>query len=239
LNIQQDRFRRTAGTAVSYADGVMVCPTESGAVIAIDLNNRSLLWGHRFAALAPGRPIPRPPGGGPAGLIPTGWHDGTAVISDGKVLLTPRYSKELHCIDLLTGKPIWTKPRGDGLYVAGVVDERVLVVGAGEVRSYQLADGKSAWKEPFALDGKTCGRGFLGGDKLYLPQADGRVLSITTKNGSLSGVSKIADGLVPGNLIGVGGVIISQGVHSVDAFPLPTFKAVGQVPPKTTAVASP
>jgi outer membrane protein assembly factor BamB len=236
LNIQQDRFRRTAGTAVSYADGVMVCPTESGAVIAIDLNNRSLLWGHRFAALAPGRPVIRPPGGGPAGLIPAGWHDGTAIISDGKVLLTPRYSKELHCIDLLTGKPIWTKPRGDGMYVAGVAGQRVFVVGAGEVRSYQLADGKAAWKEPFALNGKSCGRGFLGGENLYLPQADGRILSIETATGRLSGAAKIAGGLVPGNLIGVGGVIISQGVNSVDAFPLPKFKAAAHFPPRPTNV---
>ncbi len=47
-NISQDPERRAGGASPSFADGVLVCPTSAGAVVAVDLTSRSLLWGYQY-----------------------------------------------------------------------------------------------------------------------------------------------------------------------------------------------
>ena len=49
----QNPQRRLAGVSPSYSDGVLVCPTASGAIIAVDLTTRSLLWGYRYSGASP------------------------------------------------------------------------------------------------------------------------------------------------------------------------------------------
>ncbi len=51
-NIQQDPLRRLSGCSPSYADGVLICPTTAGAVVAVDLANRTLRWGYQYARMA-------------------------------------------------------------------------------------------------------------------------------------------------------------------------------------------
>ena len=46
--IQEDPQRRIIGISPSYADGILVCPTSTGALVAVDLATRSLLWGYRY-----------------------------------------------------------------------------------------------------------------------------------------------------------------------------------------------
>ncbi|MFO0900960.1 MAG: hypothetical protein U0836_26325 [Pirellulales bacterium] len=41
------------GARVTYADGVLVCPTSAGAVVAVDLASRSLLWGYHYPRTRP------------------------------------------------------------------------------------------------------------------------------------------------------------------------------------------
>ena len=54
-NITQDPIRRLAGVSPSYSDGVLICPTGAGCVVAVDLATRSLLWGYIYSH--PGEPI--------------------------------------------------------------------------------------------------------------------------------------------------------------------------------------
>ena len=35
-----------------YADGILVCPTYSGAIVGYDLATRSFLWGYRYTEKA-------------------------------------------------------------------------------------------------------------------------------------------------------------------------------------------
>ncbi|MGA2799007.1 MAG: PQQ-binding-like beta-propeller repeat protein, partial [Thermoguttaceae bacterium] len=39
-------IRRMSGISPSYADGILVCPTSTGALVAVELATRSLLWGY-------------------------------------------------------------------------------------------------------------------------------------------------------------------------------------------------
>ena len=58
-NIQNDLYRRLAGCTPSYADGVLVCPTAAGAIVAVDVANRSLLWGYRYVRPQPNYNVAR------------------------------------------------------------------------------------------------------------------------------------------------------------------------------------
>src|SRR5262249_18459982 len=43
-NLLLDGARRTWGAQPAHAEGVLVCPTNAGAVVAVDLASRGLLW---------------------------------------------------------------------------------------------------------------------------------------------------------------------------------------------------
>ena len=47
-NVFPDALRRIGGLSPSYADGILICPTGAGAVVAVDLATRSLRWGYRY-----------------------------------------------------------------------------------------------------------------------------------------------------------------------------------------------
>ena len=79
--------RRTGGATPSFADGVLVCPTSAGAIVAVDATTRNLLWGYQY---------PRSQPAGNLGAmrmqmypieqhIGDHWADGTVTIADGKV----------------------------------------------------------------------------------------------------------------------------------------------------------
>ena len=48
LNIVKDPYRRWAGMSPVYADGILVCPTCSDAVVGYDLATRSFSWGYHY-----------------------------------------------------------------------------------------------------------------------------------------------------------------------------------------------
>ena len=80
-NITQDPVRRLAGVSPSYSDGVLICPTGAGCVVAVDLATRSLLWGYIYQPprrtgrwdAAGGGIRSRPPSTMPTVPCPAGW----------------------------------------------------------------------------------------------------------------------------------------------------------------------
>jgi outer membrane protein assembly factor BamB len=219
--ISRDWSRRTSAAAVSYADGILVCNTDSGYVIGVNLTSQSLMWAYRYGSQSrppfPG-PFPRPQPQ-PNNRL-TDWFDHAAAISAGKVVITPRGSGEIHCLNLVDGSVVWKKPRGDGLYVAGIVNGRVLVVGRGSVRALHLKDGSPVWKSPAKIDVPS-GRGVIAGNRLLVPTRTEGIAVLDVATGELVTKTKLPNGRRPGNLVIAGGTIVSQGVDAVEAFPLP------------------
>ncbi|MBX9788019.1 MAG: PQQ-binding-like beta-propeller repeat protein [Pirellulales bacterium] len=228
LDVLQDPTRRLAGVAPSYSDGVLVCPTASGAIVAVDLTTRSLLWGYRYETnpAAQNQWWGRRMG---AMMMFAGrqreeidhWLDSSVTLSDGRVLATPVESNELHCLGLLDGEMIWKQPRGDNLYVAGVHQGKVILVGRSGVQALKLADGQPAWSQgpvPLPAGGLPSGRGFLSGDRYYLPLSTAEVAAIDLNEGRMVARSRSRKGRVPGNLVSYRGKVLSQGIDVIETY---------------------
>ena len=231
---RDSHVRRLAGLSPSLAEGVLVCPTGAGAVVAIDLATRTLLWAHEYpqprqagvAVLPNGFRVPRNGVGGQGFGSDSGserrlgrWLDSAPILSGGRVLLTPGESQELHCLDLRRGTTVWRVPRKDRLYVAGVVDGRAIVVGRRGVEALDLANGRPLWQRSFGTDhGSPSGRGILTASRLFVPLDTPEVLEIDLADGRIVGHSSARGTAVPGNLLAYRGEVISQAGDALDVF---------------------
>jgi outer membrane protein assembly factor BamB len=218
--VLQDAARRWAGASPSYADGVLVCPTTTGALVGFDLTRRSLLWGYRYGQNRSGNRMNM---GIPmvlSGPGPPRWIDGSVSIADGRVLATPAESESLYCLSLTDGGLLWKCPRNGDLYVACVDREKVVLVGRRAVRALHMVDGTPAWQRTIELPESSTpsGRGFLAGDRYFLPLSSAEVVGIDLQKGRIVQVAKSRKGDIPGNIICHRGKVISQALQSVDAY---------------------
>jgi len=234
IDNRDSHARRLAGLSPALAEGVLVCPTGAGAVVAIDLATRTLLWAHEYPqprqadvmVLPNGMRVARngPIGGGfggDGGREQRGghWLDSAPILAGGRVLLTPGESQELLCLDLRRGTTVWRLPRKDRLYVAGVVAGRAIVVGRRGVEALDLGNGRVVWQRPLVADqGSPSGRGILTANRLFLPLDTPEVLEVDLADGSIVSRSPARGNAVPGNLLAYRGEVISQGGDSLDVF---------------------
>ena len=211
-------MRRWAGMSPVYADGILVCPTYSGAIVGYDLATRSFLWGYRYTEKANESMMKmgyRPQYGDRVG-------GGIVAIGQRRVMLTPVDSPSLYCLDLLDGKLLWTCPRQpDDLYVACVTGDKVVVVDRSAVRAIQLTDGKPAWDGRlvnFPDGGRPSGVGLLADNDYLVPLGNGDIVTLDISAGNIVRLSKTRYGGLPGNLVCHQGTLISAGVEGVDCY---------------------
>lgn len=227
-SILEDPLRRNTGATPSYADGVLVCPTAVGAVVGVDLTTRSLLWGYQYPQEAHAdysRAVALKLRA--SGMLLEDmtanhrWVDSTATLAEGRVLLTPAESNELHCLDLVQGSLIWKRPREDGMYIGCVHEGRVLVVGRTSLRALDLATGEPVWSPdalPLPSGAMPSGRGFFNGELYFLPLGSGEVAAVRLRDGAIIARARSRTGSIPGNLICYQGAVISQGVGQLECF---------------------
>jgi len=238
-DIVSDLSRRIHAAHLAYGEGILVCPTNAGAIIGIDLATRGVAWVHAYREPAKPNPLERP-GFGPAGrplassALLNEWKDAPPVIVDGKVLFTSWDSKALHCLHLREGTLLWREARtAEDVYLAGVVDGKAIVVGKNQVRALQLTDGKEVWN--IANTGLPTGQGVASDNVYYLPvkktDKDPEIVAIDITRGaiqaSIPSRAKKASGQVQevGNLMFHEGQLISQTLDAVIGYPLAARKA--------------
>lgn len=221
LDLTAAPHRRTTGLVVTHADGILVCPTGTGIYVAVDVSNQTLLWARKFEPNAglPVVPLPGPIPAPPQPNARTDWQDDVVVATGDRVLLTPKLTNALHCVDLRTGRDLWEKPvkREDGLYLAGARDGRVVVVGTKNVRSIDLETGKPSWKAS-ATPGSPAGRGFVTETHAVLPVDTNEIAFVELASGRVTTKRAIPKGVDVGNLVPAGDRIVSQGTKSLDVF---------------------
>ncbi|MGE5193274.1 MAG: PQQ-binding-like beta-propeller repeat protein, partial [Deltaproteobacteria bacterium] len=218
--IEKDTGRRWWTAQVASGDGILVCPTTAGWLVAVDRVTHSLLWGYRSPVQGQ-----RPANGFGDNeamqmvqqtALGGAWSCAPPIIADGRIVYTPADAQVLVCLDEYTGKELWNKPRGNALYLAGVFNSQVVVVGRDAVTAYHLENGTQAWTSAVSLPS---GRGVAVAERLYLPLASGEVWSIDLKTGAIgdrwnlpSHVSSI------GNLAMYRGMLLSLDASGLTAF---------------------
>ena len=217
--ITLDWNRRLASASPSFADGVLVCPTAAGAIVAVDISSRTLLWGYTYINrnLRQARQFNGIPYNNSENQKQQ-WIDSTITISDGTVVATPPENNNLICLNLLTGKPHW-KPvaRTGDLYIGCIVDNVALVVGKSKVSSISLESGEAVWDEELLIDqGVVNGRGFRSENTYFVPISNKRLLQLDLDTGKI--LKKIELNEPFGNLVCFNDQVISQTPDAISVY---------------------
>lgn len=211
--IESDPIRRVAGAVPSYQDGILVCPTGAGAIVAIDLADRMIRWA---LAYDPNLEMTRSVLGRGRGLdvdqLMQRWFSGAAIIADNTVLVTPVESDRLYGIDLLTGRHRFSeKSRVHARYLAGARDGRYFVVSMDEISAFDINTGRLIWNSPREMlrGGQTIsGIGVFGADQYYLPTSTNELIAVSLADGKV--LERRTTQYPLGNLVAAGGELISQ-----------------------------
>ena len=219
--IRVNSLRRLAGATPSFADGVLVCPTSSGAIVAVDVATRSLMWGFQYDVLPRGGRIRHlnltssTRTGIPLG---TRWTDATVTLSQGNVILTPVESNYIYCVRLLDGNLRWKRQRDDNLFVACVHDGGVILVGKHTVTALDLDNGRDMWSASVTSSSGAMpsGRGYYDDKYYYFPTTARELIKVDLERGDV--VDRMSTGSILGNLICFDDCVISQNVDYLTSF---------------------
>ena len=216
--------RRLAGVSPSYADGKIVCMTGTGAVVAVDVSTHTLQWGYQYKRI--GKTTVVSDNAGYSSSLKDTWRDSQVTIANGKVILTPVLSRQMICLDLEDGLDVWFEEDGftsrlvnreSSLYLAGVNQDLLILVGTRDVRGINMFSGREAWRLLLEASDLPSGRGYIGKNSLYLPTSSRKVLRIDLVKGEIA--ESVTTSRILGNLSRVKGDVISHGVDHVASYP--------------------
>src|SRR5262249_22465291 len=227
--LQQHRFthdasRRLNAVHLAYGEGILVCPTNAGEILGVDLMSRTLAWAFPYREKPPNpAAFPKQFENQPQGAIAlsyANWKVSPPVIVDGKVVFTAPDSSAVHCINLRDGTEVWSAPQNDSdVFLAGVFGEKVVIVGKNSVRALQLKDGAAIWNHLLTGD-LPSGQGVASNNVYYLPLRKGEICAIDLERWQVKAHNRAgkpgAD--PPGNLVFYEGAVLSQTPTKVVAY---------------------
>ena len=229
LGIALDTQIRFKGYSPVLAGGVLLCPTGTGTIIAIDPATRSLVWESSFMGSLPSHIRYTPPSrfrGGRFYVQPkvnairrqNGWIGVSLIAVGGRALVTSYLTDELACIDLLDGKILWKMSRGNNLFLAGTYQENAILIGTHHVESISLSTGKKNWSQAIAQV-QPAAKGVRDGDRYHLPVSSGKILTFSLKDGRKLAESPLENkDRKLGNLVAAQGVLVSADIRGAFAF---------------------
>jgi outer membrane protein assembly factor BamB len=228
--VVRDVGRRLDAVSPAYGDGMLICATNAGVVLGVDLFHRGLAWAYVYREDV----LPQDPelGGwgfrgryGPRVLprLRKDWKAAAPVICGDRVIITAPDTAAVHCLDLRSGTLLWKAERvEDDVYLAGVVSDKVVIVGKQSCRALRLADGRPLWR---VQTGLPSGQGVIAGNMYYLPlktalpEKRPGVYAVDLDQGTILERIAAPPGELPGNLILHSDTIVSQSVLAVSSYP--------------------
>ncbi|MDR1964535.1 MAG: PQQ-binding-like beta-propeller repeat protein [Planctomycetaceae bacterium] len=163
---EMDPFRKYYGLIPSASDGMILCPTGIGLVVALDATTMVPVWCFSYLATEKEdsnvrnqlRQIRnRQFGGAVHGqndefrnlFALTGWQVPALMIDGNRVLVAPPDDPALYCLDLLTGKLLWQKKelkRENALYVACIRNGIAYIVTPESMLALKMESGEPVWE---------------------------------------------------------------------------------------------
>src|SRR5262245_46809362 len=155
------------------------------------------------------------------------WHASAPIIVGSKVVYTAFDSDTVECVDLHDGRPAWksaiNRQEGDQ-YVAGVFDEKVMIVGKGYVRFHSLATGQQIKDAvptgiPTGIGTPTEGLYFLPIKAAKDKSNEPGIVAIDPKTMQVKGTSRSRKKEIAGNLLFYEGDVYSITPTALSSFP--------------------
>lgn len=208
--IDEDLGRRWWPAQVAVSGGVIVCPTTLGWLVGVDRTSHNILWTHRYSPRQ--RKRGRNFGGRQTSVVQNStygqrWCPSAPMIVGDRVIYTPsEYTGELNsaqtsivCVNLSDGKRLWQQAKGNYRYLAGVFNNKPLLVGTSSISALSLEKGQVLWTRSIPqADGHPSGFGVAVEDRYHLPLSSGQLWTIDLKDGRPISKSYLAD--EPGRL---------------------------------------
>ena len=219
--VSSDERRFFRAYPLACADGIVICPTPAGVLVAVDALTGSLLWAQPCDDIEPRQErqrgmqmvTSRPEIANPAVVS-------LPVIAGGRVLYLPPQSTRLQCLDLRTGDRLWQTFREEhdrsSEHLATATDDVVLMIGR-RCRALRLDSGAETWSVRF--DSWPSGRGVRIGSQFLVPLTRGALSQIDLTTGRQVAVVNLPPDQRPGNLVVHRDVVVSMGPAQVAAFP--------------------
>ncbi|MBS0266101.1 MAG: PQQ-binding-like beta-propeller repeat protein [Planctomycetes bacterium] len=219
--VVSDQQRLGLACTPTYANGIVVCPTQAGVLVAVEALTGTLLWAvshdegesqqrQQMAAWLYQMRRPAAPAA----------YTSSPVIHGTRVFYLPPHSEFIHCVDLQRGVLNWRVRREDFEsataveYIGAVSDKTVLVVGRRRCRGLDPATGNEAWR--VRLGSSPSGHGVRQGSQYVIPLDRGEIVSLDLDSGRHSQMETGARPL--GNLIADRDVLISMGPGEITVF---------------------
>ena len=229
-------FRRRNWTAqVTVSNGILICPTTVGWLVAVDPLTQTVLWARRYTKPTSGRDRRTGRRGYSLSARPlvNQWPVSAPVVAGNSVVYTPPEANTLVCLDVTTGETKWQRAKGSMRYVAGaiqtvvesansrIVEDRVIVVSVDRIDAIRLDDQKIMWSRSLRNEGAPAGRGVLTTSHLHQPMSSGRVISLDLKTGAISArTGTRRTELMLANLVMYSGGMLLQSATDLEAFEL-------------------
>lgn len=208
--------RRMVACLPARAEGIVVCPTNSGLLVAVDQARLNLLWATYVgelpdakAAQNRGRQHTQP-------VSAPATFGSPVIISQGRVVYLPPRSFHLYCLDLATGKTLWSVDRDGAEFVGAVSEGKVVVVGRSGCRALAIEDGHELWQVP---TGAPAGRGIALGNRYVQPLDDGSLVALDLVTGQNHGTRVLRSKVALGHLAADHHRVYSVSQRGVVAFP--------------------
>jgi outer membrane protein assembly factor BamB len=220
-----DGGRRLHAAPLVHAGGILVCPTNTGAVLCFDLLKRSIVWAHFYQKELPKVDNPpvipgRKPG---RRLVPlvnepphlkSSWHMPMVMVAGERVLIAAPDEDAILCVGLRDGAILWRIEKAEGDLFVETTSKLLLIAGKTHCRAVKLDEGKEAWKVETSTP---AGHGVRTGNVYHLP-VKGNLVAIDLAKGAILGRTAIPGVEFPGNLVLSGNLLLSQSATALTAF---------------------
>ncbi|HEY2249822.1 MAG TPA: PQQ-binding-like beta-propeller repeat protein, partial [Planctomycetaceae bacterium] len=237
--IEADHQRVGMACLPTYAEGVVVCPTQAGVLVAVDSLSGTLLWAASHDDDEP--QLRQQMSSWPYSARRKYAHPGYAnlpVVHRSNVVYLPAHSEYIHCLDLASGRLRWRTRREDAEpstateYVAAATDATVVLIGRRVCRGLAIESGSERWK--IRLRNSPAGRGVRLAARYHVPLDDGGIISLELDSGRhtatlpaakqtfAAGAAATAGataGQPLGNLVAHGNLIVSMRPAEISVFP--------------------
>ncbi len=220
--IAQDSVRRNFGCSPSFHSGVLLCPTLSNELIAVDLISRTLLWSKNYERSRETAFNSRTNNWGivqNAPFRPLDFRSSeiTVIADQGIILYAPPDGNGLFAVDAFSGKTIWENNERRVQYIGCIANNLAVISTGTSLVGLDLRSGAQKWqadlKEKY---GVVSGRLVRNSNKLFVPTTGNFVVQVDSETGTIEANAKVE--MLVGNLFSTQDALFSVSPVSVASY---------------------